>query len=290
MSYGAIGTAHMGGTGGSHDKFVPEKWSKEVQIAVEDNLVAAKCVRDMSGMVKDGGDTFRIPIISNMPAAVSRSATTFTALTVDATTEDYKTLSINKRYVASFIIDDMLKWQTVYQIADLQKDKAIYSLASQIDDDVLAQGGSFTNVAVGTLGQDPGIDEFVLAIKALDQANAPTPDRHFIMGPATLAAYRRLSQFISGDFVTDKPVTNGRLGDRYGVDLRWTNNIPKDASNNEKNQMFHRDASVLAIQNDINLESQRLLEYTGTLHVGQVLYGVLSDYRPTFGVLVYGKG
>lgn len=288
MSYGAIGSAaYTGGSGQTAEVFNPTLWSKEVQLAVENQLVAARLVKRMDEFVKDGGDTVNIPQLLNMSAAQSRSVSTVSQVQIDTITQTSLTLNLNKRYYEAFLVDDMLTVQSKYMFADLMKEKAVYGLALQIDTDVLALQSGNTNAAVGTLGQDPTLDDWVSAALALDQANAPDTERYCVIGPKTKAAFLKTEQFINTRYVPDEPIKTGIVGERLGVVLYWTNNIPTSGGH-EINQMFHKDAYLLAIQKQIGVEKMRRPDYTGDLYVATCIYGVLN-YRTTFGVALNGK-
>lgn len=288
MSYGAIGSnAYTGGSGQPADVFNPTLWSKEVQLAVENQLVAARLVKRLDDFVKDGGETIKIPQLANMSSAQTRSSSTISQVQVDQITQTAITLNLNQRFYEAFLVDDMLTLQSKYMFADLMKEKAVYGLALQIDSDTLGNYTNFTNTAVGTLGQDPTLDDWVSAVKALDKANAPDTDRSCVIGPATKAAWLKTEQFINTRYVPDQPIKTGIVGERLGVVIYWTNNVPT-SSGSEVNQMFHKDATVLAIQKQIGIEKMRRPDYTGDLYVATCVYG-FTTYRSTFGVALYGK-
>jgi len=288
MSYGAIGSAaYTGGAGQSAEVFNPTLWAKEVQLAVEHQLVAAKLVKRMDEFVKDGGDTVNIPQLANMSSAQTRSVSTVSQVQIDTITQTNLQLSLNKRYYEAFLVDDMLTVQSKYMFADMMKEKAVYGLAVQIDTDVLGLYSGGTNTAVGTLGQDPILDDWVACALALDQADAPDTDRSCVIGPKTKAAWLKTDQFINTRYVPDQPIKTGIVGERLGVVIYWTNNAPTSGGH-EVNQMFHKDAYLLAIQKQIGVEKMRRPDYTGDLYVATCIYGILN-YRTTFGVTLYGK-
>lgn len=288
MSYGAIGSAaYTGGSGQTAEVFNPTLWAKEVQLAVEHQLVAARLVKRMDDFVKDGGDTVNIPQLANMSSAQSRSVSTVSQVQIDTITQTNITLNLNQRYYEAYLVDDMLTLQSKYMFAELMKEKAVYGLALQIDTAVLSNYSNFTNGAVGTLGQDPSLDDWISCVKALDKADAPDTDRSCVIGPATKASWLKLDQFINTRYVPDQPIRTGIVGERFGTIIYWTNNVPTSGGN-EVNQMFHKDATVLAIQKQIGIEKMRRPDYTGDLYIATCVYGY-TTYRATFGVALYGK-
>lgn len=275
----ALGSSQMTITTGAN--FIPEVWSQETQRATESRLVAAKLVKRFDRDVLRKGDTIHIPIVSNL-TATAKSANTIVALS--APTESVVDIAINKHYYISFLIEDILDAQSQYDLQEEYKAKTAYGLAKQVDTDILALYSGLSQ-SVGTAGT-PVTDPVVLqGIRLLDNADAPMEDRSFIVRPAVKAALLALDKYVSQDFVDDRPAINGRFGQRYGMEFYVSTNVPVDGSGNGLNLMIHKEAFACAMQKDIKVESDRILEYLGTLTVGQVLYGIV-EYRDAFGVVV----
>lgn len=285
----ALGTAHMTSTSGTHDLFVPETWSKEAQIAVENNLVARRLVKDFSALAKDrGGDVINIPIVSNF-TPTSRSVTTASQVTPLSTTEGDVNLLIDTRYVVPFVIDYALQTQAgkLYALAELYKDRAVYGLSKQIDTNIMANYSSWSNAAQGTLGSAPTDDDILEGVRLLDTADAPQTERSMIVGSKTKKDLMAINKYLDQDFVGDRPTVTGILGQRYGINYYHSNNVPTSTSN-EVNLLFHKEALCVAVQQDIMLKEQDRPDYTGMLYVASALWGNLA-YRATFGVAVYGR-
>ncbi len=274
-----LGTAHQTITTGAN--FIPEIWSKQVQRATEANLVAAKLVKRFDADVSQKGDTIHVPLISNL-TATAKSAST--AVTFSAPTEDKKDINIDKHYHIAFIIEDILSAQSAYQLSEEYKNKASYGLSKQVDTDVL---GLYTNLTqtVGSAGVPPTDGNILRAIQYLDDADAPFEDRAFIMAPSLKATLLAIDRYVDSDFVgTDQPVKTGRFGQRYGLSFYVSTNVPT-SSGNPINQLIHKEAYALAMQKDIMVRNQYIIDFLGDATVAQTLYGVAA-YRTTFGVQV----
>jgi hypothetical protein len=89
---------------------------------------------------------------------------------------------------------------------------------------------------------------------------------------------------VDSNFVGDMPVKTGLFGQRYGLPFYVSTNVPTSSSN-PINLMIHKEAFALAIQKDITMKSDYILEYLGMGHVAQVLFGA-AEYRDAFGVKV----
>ncbi len=275
-----LGTAQQTITTGAN--FIPEIWSQDTQAATESALVAAKLVKRFDRDVVKKGDTIHVPIVSNLTAAAKVANT---QVGLSAPTEDKVDISINKHYQISFLIEDILDAQSQYDLTEAYKEKTSYGLAKQVDTDIL---GLYTGITqnVGTAGSPPTDLNVLRAIRYLDDADAPFEDRAFVMRPAVKAALLAIDRYVDSNFVGDMPVKTGLFGQRYGLPFYSSTNVPVDGSGNGINLIMHKEVYACAMQKDIKIESGRILEYLGTLSVGQVLYGV-AGYRATFGCLVY---
>lgn len=277
-----LGTAGMTVTTGA--VFIPEVWAKEMQRATESNLVAARLVKRFDAEVQNVGQIVHIPKISNL-VATAKSANT--QVTLQAPTETKLDLTVNKHYESSFLIEDYLEAEAAYRIQEEYKEKAAYALAKQVDTDLLALNSGITQT-VGTSGVPPSDLNILQAIQYLDNADAPAQDRAFIMKPSLKATLLATDRYVNQDFVGmgDVPVKTGLFGQRYGVLFYTSTNVPNDSNGNPINQLIHKEAYCAAIQKNITVKTDYILEYLGQLYVSQVLYGILG-YRATFGVLVY---
>lgn len=275
-----LGTNHMTVTTGAN--FIPEIWSKELQRAAESNLVAARLVKRFDSEVRVMGDVVHIPIVSNL-SATSKSAST--AVTFSSPTENKIDIDINAHYHVAFIIEDPLDIESAYRIAEEYKEKSAYALAKQVDTDIL---GLYTNITqtVGSAGNPPSDPNFLRAIQYLDDADAPAQDRAFVMAPSCKASLLAIDKYVDQNFVGlgDVPVKTGLFGQRYGIPFYVSTNVPTSGGN-PINQLLHKEAYCAAIQKNITLKTQYVIDYLGQAYVAEVLYGV-KTYRATFGVQV----
>lgn len=263
--------------------FIPEVWAKELQRATESNLVGARLIKRFDAEVQNVGQIVHIPKISNLTATAKAANT---AVTFQAPTEGKIDLTINKHYECSFLIEDYLEAEAAYRIQEEYKEKQAYALAKQVDTDILALYTNLTQT-VGTSGVPPTDNNFLRAIQYLDDADAPAQDRAFIMRPSLKATLLAIDKYVNQDFVGmgDIPVKTGLFGQRYGVLFYVSTNIPLDTNSNPVNQLIQKEVYAAALQKNITLKTDYIIEYLGQAYVAQVLYGITS-YRSTFGVQV----
>ena len=93
------------------------------------------------------------------------------------------------------------------------------------------------------------------------------------------------------DFVNNKGTVNGEIGNIYGVSVYVSTNVPtaSDAATHRMNQLFHKDAYVLAEQVGVRSQTQYKQEHLSTLYTADRLYG-RQVYRPEGGVVVVTAG
>ena len=128
------------------DKFIPEIWSDEIIAAYKKNLVLANLVMKMNFKGKKG-DTIHIPAPTRGSASAKAAET---AVTLIAATESEVQVSINKHYEYSRLIEDIVEAQALNSLRNFYTSDAGYSLAKQVDTD-LVQLGSFYQMVVQVL-------------------------------------------------------------------------------------------------------------------------------------------
>ena len=287
----ALGTDQITTT--TEDKFIPDVWAMEVLRATEDALVMAPLVKRYDSLVASRGDTIHIPNLSNLTAN-DKSANT--QVTLQSVTETETTISINKHKETSFLVEDIVKVQSNYDLMSEYTSKAGFAIAEQVDTDLLALYTGFTNTDVGTYGTDVTNPVILSAIEALDLANAPLEGRNFIFHPKQKTAIAQIDTFVRADYLGNyqsaKPAAVGPQsrqlwGEIWGIPAYYTNQVPTTAGTPTQyhNILFHKEALALAMQQKPRVQSEYILEYLGTLVVCDTIYGV-KNLRGTFGIEV----
>src|SRR3990167_11215183 len=174
----ALGANHMTTTTG--DVFRPEVWSMEVLRATENALVMAPLVKRFDSLVTGKGDTINIPNLTNLTAS---DKTASAQVTLQSPTEINTQILINKHKEASFLVEDILKVQSNYDLMAEYTSKAGFAIAETVDTDLLAEYANFTNSDVGTYGSDITDAVLLAADEAIDLANAPQEDRFLVIYP-----------------------------------------------------------------------------------------------------------
>lgn len=239
-------------TSTTHDKFIPDVWSKDTIIARESVLVMANLVQRHDVDVAQFGDVIHIPLVSNLTGGDISTSTG--QLDAESPTETEKTITINKWKGVRMKVLDIVLAQSKYEFRRLYTDKMGYRLGQLLEQDLtnLATGLSQT---VGTFNTDLTDANYRRAVQYLDDARVPFMDRHLLLKPAQKNVILGIDKFVRYDATGEaKIVANGQVpGEIYGVMTHVSPEVYITGSSTS-NMMFHREAFGLAIQKNIKVE------------------------------------
>ena len=278
------------------DSYLPLIWSDEVIADFKKNIVMANLVTRFDHNGKRG-DSIQIPKFTRSSASAKSAGS---EVTLVAPTHGSVTLTINKHFEHSVLLEDIVAVQAIDTLRQHYTEDAGYSLAKQIDTDVIqlgrsSQGGNGTaayNKAV--IGGD-GSTDYVAGsnnetavtdagirkvIQTLDDADVPT-DQRFLMVPAamrnTLMGLSRFTeQAFTGEGGAANTIRNGVIGNLYGVTVYVSSNADTTSgSGNARVALLgHPSAFGLAMQQNVRTQTQYKQEYLADLFTADVLYGV----------------
>lgn len=298
-------------TGGFTDNttqavFIPELWSDEIRAAYEKKLVMAGLVKKL-GMVGKRGDTIHIPAPTRGEAHAKAAKQ---AVTVQANTEGEVQVLIDKHFEYSKLIEDITDVQALTSMRGFYTEDAGYSLARKVDHHLLELGksiGDQTNDWVGTgsyyTDATNGLTAYALdtvttadvttdasfraLIKKMDDNDVPFDERYFVVPPSLRSTMMGIDRYMSSDFVDGRGVQNGKIGNIYGIDIYVSTHtqLVEAAADNAAGgdikaaTLFHREAFILAEQQNIRSQTQYKQEWLGTLFTADNIFGV-KTYRP----------
>ena len=246
--------------------FIPEIWSDEVIAAYQKTLKMAPLVKKMNFKGKKG-DVLHLPKPVRGSAAAKAEAT---AVTIQANLETETTLTINRHFEYSRLIEDIVNVQALSSLRQFYTEDAGYALSKQVDNDLFRVGTAFgdgtldlttpvsgtctgaqwvnTNtryidastgltayavdqVVAGDVFTDAG---FLALIKAMDDADVPMTDRAFVIPPTLRSAIMATTRYVSSDFTSARSVQTGLIGNIYGIDIYVSSNCPliEDSTSN----------------------------------------------------------
>ena len=317
-----MATSTYPATGGMVDNtsaanFIPEIWSDEVIAAYEKSLVLAPLTKKIAMQGKKG-DTIHIP---KPTRGVASAKAENTAVTIQNATEGEVLVTINKHFEYSRMIEDITNVQALASLRQFYTGDAGYALGKQVDDDLFTLGKSFgdgdgsnfvttatfyNDVSTGTTAY--AVDQVVVGdifddsflrdmIQKMDDADTPMDGRSLVIPPSLRNAIMGVDRYVSSDFVNGQGVTNGKIGELYGVDIYVSTNCPvlETASENSAGgairgaMLCHKDTMVLAEQQGIRSQTQYKQEFLGTLYTADRLYGT-QVLRPETGFIMAVNG
>lgn len=293
--------------------FIPELWSDDVIGAYKKNLIIANHVTKINHVGKKG-DTIHIPKPGRGSANV-KAATAVVTLNTDTATEI--TLTIDKHYEYSRLIEDIAGVQSIDSFRAFYTNDAGYALAKQVDDDLGAQweglqGGTVgantwasaviggdgttaydqtanTNAGNGTTLTDAGIRKM---IQTLDDADVPQTERVLIIPPVERNTLMGISRFTEEAFVGEagpgNTIRNGMIGDLYGIQVYVTSNAPTETAADTSTQyrvgcLLHKDAIAHVEQMAVRSQTQYKQEFLADLFTADCIYGV-GELRNDAGI------
>ena len=309
-----LGTNHVTTTTAA--TFIPEIWSDEIVAAYKRSLVLATAVNKMSHVGKKG-DTIHIPKPTRGSASAKAASTQVTLI---AATETEVTVSINKHYEYSRLIEDVTDVQSQPSLRSFYTDDAGYALAKQVDSDIglLAKtfgddngsgsdwvhsnsfyvdaGNGIAAYAVDTVAVTDVFTDLAFRelVKELDDNDTPMDGRFLVIPPSVRSQIMGIDRYVSSDFVSGQGVVNGKIGQLYGVDIYVSNNLPvvETAADNDNSAvdtvgaiMSQRDAMVLVEQVGVRTQTQYKQEWLGDLMTADTIYGV-KTVRPESGLVI----
>jgi len=289
------------------DKFIPDIWSDEIVAAYKKNLVLANLVMKMSFKGKKG-DTVHIPAPTRGSASAKAAET---AVTLIAATESEVTVSINKHYEYSRLIEDIVEAQALNSMRQFYTSDAGYALSRQVDTDLIqlgrvANGGStgaqygsafiggdgtttFDYTANTNTGNASALTDAAIrrTIQRLDDNDTPMDNRFFIIPPSSRNTLMGLARYTEQAFVGNgDAIRNGEIGNLYGIPVFTSSNadsasataaFPTSGSAIARVcLMGHKDSMVLVEQVGVRSQVQYKQEYLATLFTSDTLYGVAA--------------
>lgn len=246
--------------------FVPQIWSDEIIAAYKRNLKMAPLVKKM-GMKGKKGDTIHVPKPIRGTANAKAEST---AVTIQANLESELSISIDRHFEYSRLIEDIVDVQALSSLRRFYTDDAGYALALQVDNDLSwaatglgdgtrayynpttpdVDGSSWEHSASYYVNSTSGLalyqDDTVAtgdnftdlafreAIKILDDNDNPMENRCLVIPPAARKSILGLERYVSADYRDTRTVQSGYIGSVYGIDIYVSSNAPliENAANN----------------------------------------------------------
>lgn len=217
--------------------FNEEFWSAEMQtIFFKENVAISISNSEMRELLS-AGDTVNKPYRSHPVVQTYTKGTDITAKDVSGTNEQ---LSVDTAKLVAFYVDDIDALQNKWDMASRYAQDAMRALNNVLDQAVMAEYSNATStIDDGDIGGTDGnlitlstsnIQQiFTASARKLDQLNIPQAGRFACVGPRMLEMIRL---YIGGKdtSMADIVGNNGRVMERFGFELYYTNNLPFTAT------------------------------------------------------------
>lgn len=285
---------NQSGTPSYSGTFIPEIWSRKLQVKFYDATVLAQISNtDYEGEIKNQGDKVKIRTI---PSIVINNYSSGQALTNQRPTSSNIELLIDKGKYWSTIVDDVQETQSDINLMNMWSGDASEQLKIAIDTDVLgnispdvdatnkgATAGRLTaGINLGATGAPVGlnkanvIDSIIDLGQVLDENNIPETDRYLII-PAWCAALLKKSDLKEASLTGDNTsvMRNGRLGMIDRFTLYSSNLLPAvtDGSNKVTTMFAGHKAGLTFANQIVKTETLRAESTFGDIMRGLSVYG-----------------
>lgn len=283
-AYGS-GKVNVGVTGG--DVFRPNIWSKETLMFLKENLVLLPLIKHYDADVKSGGKTLEIPNVSAISANLKAENT---VVTLNYNTDSKTTITLNRHYESSFLVEDILATQSNYNTRSDYTKAAAYAIAEKVDFDIATvMTASFTGY--GAYGTALNENLILTVNRYLSENKAPRTERYIVVHPkgeAELLAIDKYVRFDSlGQPAGENPTKTGKIGQIYGAEVFVSQNLVYlDTATDEYSSLFfHKESMAVAMQMEPRTQASYKQEYLGWLVTVDVLYGV-TELRDGLGFVL----
>lgn len=285
----ALGTAPATIT--THATYIPDIWAEELRAFREINTVARQIVYEypFEGSV---GDTIHVPALGRL-TVINVSEGGDDANSVN--TEGEFTGTIDRHRGVRLQIPDRVGKQSKYDIMAANIPAMGKVLAEDLDAHILAlesgfQGGS-RREGDGTAFTTPGADltdaGFRIVLEILDVANVPFDDRFGVFHPRQKNIMLGISRFTEYQMLGqgNMPIRTGLVGELYGVPIYFSTNVALIAAADDGNLVGQREAILLAMQQDIRVQTDYILQnWSGLVAVDYL--GKAFEFRDDHAVSI----
>ena len=260
-------------------KFIAEVWTKKIEKPFYKALYFADLVLRRDELVSGGGNKINIPFMSTYDA---RDKSAGTAVTYDNNTETEIELTINKHKYLAFIIDDIVKVQSHYAVAEAYREAQKEAVTRAMDYDLASLHASAgTNVSGGATVDDADMLSIALA---LDLVNTPQTERSAVVAAKVMGDLRNVNKYSTYDNTGEKGLAvrkDNLLANVYNFDIYMSNNVVDDTSNTHS-LFFHKSALSLAVQLKPTYKMEDSVDYIGVKSVLHAIYGVAVERSASF--------
>ena len=263
--------------------FIPEIWADGIYKFFERKTVFRGLVEDYSALIsgKGYGDVIHIPEMSLISASDKSAGSD---VSYDATVTTETQLTINKHKYVAKLFEDVAMIQSEADLVEKYSRMMGESLARQVDADIWSELDGLNQSQALSADDTLTASVFESVLATLGENDIPYMDGEcaMVVNPTLFADILNPSAGIAQYFIRNDAVGEGNRGLRsglvgslYGIDVYMSNTVSTGGTNTTiPGAVFHKSACVIAVQNDVRVQSEYSIDALGTKVVSDLLYGV----------------
>lgn len=200
------------------DVFIDERWSDELNRAIEFKIVIDPLFADWTSKMAGSGDLFHLPARHNLTANTKSSGSDATP---EAITETQQNFTVSTHQIVAQDIEDFAEVMSKYDIRNEYTLAAAYSLARARDVSAAALLDDNTSQTVGVLSAELTDDNLIRAWQFLMDSSGDPPYVG-VVSPATWGGLLKVEKFTNQLFNGDtggKALHEAQIGKIYQATL-----------------------------------------------------------------------
>ena len=200
------------------DVFIDEKWSQELNRAIDYDIVIASLFSDWTSRMSGSGDVFHLPARHHLTANTKSAGSDATP---EAITETQQTFTVSTHQIVAQEIEDFPAIMSKYDIRAEFTREYSYALGRAMDVSAAALLDDNTGQTVGTLTAELTDDNLLRMWQYLRDASARPPFKG-VISPAAYAGLLKIDKFIRSSYNGDdtgKAVHLAQVGTIYDTEF-----------------------------------------------------------------------
>jgi len=266
--------------------FVPEIYSKNVQMALERKLVIVPLVDHSFQDELTLGTKIWIPVMDNASAGDVNPGSEIAG--TDLANATAKSITVNEWQEAIAEISEMSAIQVNAPYLAKAAIKCANAVAKAMDYTLAEKFKGFQSDDVyGADGQTLSDDIILHCMETLDEADVPEDERSIVIDPSSKVDLLKIDKFVRNDYVREVVIPTGRFGNIYNMGVFITNNLEYTDTGNYA-AMFHKDAlGFVAQKQPTSVKIPMPWKHKTVINV-HAIWGV-AELRDTSGICFYTR-
>jgi len=225
-------------------------------------------ITNVSQFAEKGVDTITFPRYTSFSVTKKVSGTPVDAASL---TEGVDALPLDEQAVVQYLIEKKASKQTRVNLELEYAARAAAAMGRQVDADIIAEfaNAAAANDVPGVIATGISLDNILEMRLALDIANIPEEGRWMLVKPANEKELLSIDKFQSGDYVQNKPLVSGFIGQIFGINVVKSNLCPANIA-----YMYHTEACAIGFQIDPAFDEDKDLANLAMRYSIDQLYGV----------------